>query len=204
MASIRKISTLFSIAFLIIVFPLRAQTVNMAFEIERLEKLAQTPGYKIGALTRMAKLYQLSGNREKALENWMAAVYAEPGRMYEHALLESVKLLISMGEFDRAAAGLRTILISTQDPGIRQSALYLYPQLEAFRTGEIEPLGLLAEEPQSRLFYLLWKITNDNNWKSKLFDSFPQSIEAEILKENSRVNAACTPQWIFGTGNREK
>ena len=198
-----KFFLFFSLGFIFFnVIPANAQTVYLASELEKLEKLSVSSAYKTESLERMARLYQLSGNSEKALENWLAAVSAEPGKRNDSALLEAVKLLVSLGEFSRAEAELRTILISAQEMEIRQSALNLYAQLEAFKTGDYEPLGILAESQTASLnisgvFYTIWKISGEQNWKNRLLNLYPKSIEAEIVRENSTVKPAYTPLWLL-------
>jgi len=197
MASIR-ISLIVVILFSAI--PLYSQNNHLASEIEKLEKMALEPGQKTTAYSRLARLYQLSGDREKALVNWMAAAQADPARLYEPGIIEAAKLLISMGEFDRAAAELRGILISTNNPDSIQSAMNLFARLEAFKNGDYNPLALLAQtEPgfQSGTLYTLWRISGDDAYKNILLEYFPRSVEAVIASNNSGVNAAFTPQWLL-------
>lgn len=191
---------IFAFVFLFLIISLAAaQNVHLASEIERLERLAQTPGQKVNAYSRMARLYQLSGNREKALEHWMAAAYAEPGGRNDYALLEAVKCMISTGEYDKAAAELRTILISARDLQIRYSAENLFAQLEAFKTGDYGPLSQLVfsgTNGQSILF-TLWKISDDDSYRNELLRLFPGSVEAEIARGRTGITAAYTPQWLL-------
>ena len=192
----------FFIFFLLFIFPLNAQGVSLSSEIERLETLAENQAQRHEALTQLARLYQLSGNREKALELWLAASAPQGSTRDNKALLEAVKLLISMGEFDRAGAELRTILMTNRDEDIQVSAWYLNAQLEIFKSGNHEPLNQLAGIPQfsavhSKVFYTLWRVSNDASWRTSLINSYPRSVEAGILSQNSRINAAFTPQWLL-------
>ena len=204
MALIKKLlfCLFISINFISINFCLGAQNIYFASEIDRLEKLSEIPEQKGRAFTDLARLYQLSGNREKALEYWMAASAADPLWRDDSALLEAVKLLISMGEFDRAGAELRTILLSNRDEEIQKSAMVLFAQLEAYKTGDCEPLIFLADNAnlkkyQNSIFYTLWKISYNESWKTRLLISFPNSAETEIIRETPGIRAAMTPQWLL-------
>ncbi|MCL2479276.1 MAG: SPOR domain-containing protein [Treponema sp.] len=182
--------------------PLHAQNLNLASEIERLEQLADDPQQKLQALSDLARLYQLSGNNEKALEYRLAASLADPSGPNDQNLLEAAKLLISMGEFDKAGAELRTILLSSQDEQIRKQALLLNAQIEAFRSGDCGPLGFMADNPdfsdsQSNVLFTLWKISGDDSWKTRLLGSFPGSTEAAIADGNSGLSCAMTAQWLL-------
>ena len=199
-----KIIRLFAIPIFILGLSvsLDAQGLLLAPEIERLEKQALIQDQKHEAATSLARIYQLSGNREKALENWVTAVSAEPGKVDYYALLEAVKLWISIGDYEKAGAELRAIIFSCTDEKILYSAQFLSAQLYAFRTGSGEPLSYFIQNPayrliQSRIFYTLWKTTENPCWKSMLLEAYPQSPEAEILKNNSSVSAAVTPQWLL-------
>ena len=193
--------------FFFILIPLNAQTVLLTSEIERLDRLTRTPAQKYDSLVSMARLYQLSGNSERALEYWTAAAASITGsnaaeaQKRDNALLEAAKLLISMGEFEKAAAEIRTILLGSRDENMQQSALYLNAQLEAFKTGDPSPLHYMMntgmQGNQSGIIYTIWKITGDVSWKANLLNTYPRSVEAEIARGNSAINAATTPQWVF-------
>ena len=181
-----------------LIVPLSAQISLLTPEIERLERIAQSPEQRNGALSQLALLYHLSGDREKALESWVAAAEAgHLGKRDDQALLEAAKLMISMGEYDRAGAEIRTVLLSNSDQMIQQSALLLYAQLEAFRIRDTLGLSHLLGFPayagnQSRIIYTLWRITEDDSWKTRLLITHPQSPEAEIARESSGIAAALT------------
>jgi tetratricopeptide (TPR) repeat protein len=179
-----------------------AQSITLASEIEKLGRLSQNPAQKYESLLSLARLYQLSGDKEKALESWLAASYARPGSRDDWALLEAVKLWISMGEYDKARTELRSILVSSNNQDIQQSAWGLIIQLEAFKNKDSSELSNLVGVPvyagiQSRILYTLWKISQDNYWKTMLINTYPRSPEAEIAKENIGIIAVTTPQWLF-------
>ena len=203
-------SFLFFLIFLFSLPLLNAQSINPAWpepaavstEIERLEMLASNPAQRQEALIQLARLYQLLGNREKALELWTAVSAAAPGARNDKALLEAVKLLISMGEFDKAAAELRNILMTNRTQDIQLSAWHLNAQLEIFRSGNYEPLNQLAGIPDfsnvhSRILYTLWRVCDDASWRTSLINLYPRSVEAGIAGENPGIKAVFTPQWLL-------
>ena len=193
---------LFSIFFLGIIIPLGAQAALLNPEIERLERLSQVPLHRHGALVQLARLHHLSGDREKALESWIGAAYADPGKRDDQALLEAAKLLVSMGEYDQAGAELRTVLLTNNDHRVQQAAWLLYAELEAFRTRDPSALSHLLDFPiyaeiQSRIFYTLWRITEDTSWRTRLLNSHSQSPEAEIVRERNGIIAVSNPHWLL-------
>ena len=197
----KKIILLYCLLFAVF-SPVFSQNTFLVSEIERMEKLAEDPAQASRALVNMAQLYQLSGNREKACEVYFTASAASPQKRDDRILLEAVKLLISMGEFDKAGAELRTILISARDTEVRQSALLINAQLEAFKTGDCGPLGSMADDPDgyfsgSGVLYTLWKISEDDLWKAKLLSFFPRSIEAGIAGKLPGIDQAMTVQWLL-------
>ena len=182
--------------------PLFAQSFQLTEEIENLEKLTRIPEQKREAYIQLAQLHHLSGNREKALESWIAASYADPDKRDIEALLEAVKLWISMGDYDKAGAELKAVLLSNCEQKILESALYLSAQLNAFKKGDGDDLKQLVNIPlykdlQSRMFYTLWKITQDSSWRTRLLNAYPKSPEAEISEGKAGIAAAVTPQWLF-------
>jgi tetratricopeptide (TPR) repeat protein len=182
---------------------LEAQGLFLAPEIERLETLAQNPSQRHDALSQLARLYQLSGNREKALETWNAAVYAQSNSRDDNAYLEAIRLLISMGEYEQAAVELRTLVSTSRDEGILQTARYLNVQADFFANGS-DDLSMLADNSayvniRSQIYYTLWRASGDAVWKTRLLNMFPQSPEAEIAMGINGVTAAVTPQWLFFT-----
>jgi tetratricopeptide (TPR) repeat protein len=193
---------LFIILFMGVFAQLGAQSVYLAPEIERLERLAGNPTQRQEALYQLARLYQLSGNREKAFETWNTAINAQSGMRDDNAWLEAIKLLISMGEYERAGAELRALISSARDGSILESALYLNAQIEVFGNGNPNALSALADNPGyvgvlSRIYYTLWKASDDAAWKNRLLGSYPRSPEAEIARDGNGVIAAITPQWLF-------
>ena len=189
-----------TIFFLGLINSLGAQIYLLVPEIERLERLTQDPAYRHGALVQLARLHQLSGDRERALQSWISAAYADPRTRDDWALLEAAKLMISIGEYDRAGAELRTILLGSNDQRTQEAASLLFAQLEAFRNRNTSALSYLLDFPiyselQSRILYTLWRITEDTSWRTRLLNSYPQSPEAEIARDS--IIAAYTPQWLL-------
>ena len=195
--------------------PLAAEAISFTAEIERLERLAENPAERFQALAQMARLHQLSGNREKALELWTsassaassaasgAASSAVPGTSRDDKIyLEAIKLMIAMGEFEKAGEELRTILMSNRNQDIQLSAWYINAQLELFRSGNREHLIQLSGIPQysdvhSKINYTLFRVSGDTTYRTRLISMHPRSVEAGIVSDNPGINAAFTPQWLL-------
>jgi tetratricopeptide (TPR) repeat protein len=91
--------------FLKTALPLPAQTggtSSLAAEIGKAEKLPQDPAEKYEALLRLARLLQLSGNLERAAAVWLEAANTAPGSRDDRALLEGCRILIALGEYEKA------------------------------------------------------------------------------------------------------
>ena len=191
-----------------LVLPIGAQTASpsrlLAADLEKLEQESSKLAGKQEALKTMARLQQLSGNREKALEAWTAASNADPSKPDYEALLEVSRLLISMGEYDRAEAEFRK-LSGLEDAVIDARAQLTMAQLEAFNLGDTSKLQQLAADSlfvslRGEIYYTLWKISGAESWKNKLTAEFPDSPEARISSAAGTVKAAATPQWLLFQG----
>jgi tetratricopeptide (TPR) repeat protein len=177
---------------------------SLASEIIRLENLgANSPSSqeRHNAFLALARLFQLSGNNEAALKAWESAlkINSVDGR----SLLEKGRLLISLGEYEKALEPLTTIFSGSYSKAIVLEARFLIAQLEAFRSGNLRPLAALADESdfsgyRPSIYYTLWKIDQNPAWKTLLTKEFPSSPEAKIA--NSTAHQAQTPLWIFFPG----
>jgi tetratricopeptide (TPR) repeat protein len=191
--------------FLFAVFSLNAQNTagvaSLAAELEKLEQPQVNPAHKHDALARLARLSQLSGNREKAAQTWSEATGADPARKDDSALLEASRLYLSLGEYEKAEAGIHALLSGSRN----EEALLLDAQLAAFQTGDLQALTRLAAAPawaswRSGIYYTLWKISGAQTWKTKLLAEYPQSPEARIARGSPNTAAAATPQWLLFPG----
>lgn len=185
--------------------------VPVSAEISRLEKLAASPGAaaqgsreRYYAFTGLIRLNQLSGNTEAALNACERALSAFPndGRI----LLEQCRLLISMGEYQRAEPILKALVSAEGDREFLIQSRYLGAQLEAFRSGNAAALSALADDPEfsghrNSIYYTLWKLTGLPVWKTRLAAEFPQSPEAIIA--SGAMNPAPTPLWLLFPGRAE-
>ena len=184
-------------------------------EISRLEKLtlaaASTPAAskeRYSAFLDLVRLYRLSGNSTEALKSCEAALAAFPadGRF----LLEQGRLLVSQGEYEKAAA-VTGILLKLEEPRdlVIQGRL-LDAQLNAFRSGNTQALAALAEDPgfagyRSGIYYTLWKLTGLSSYQTRLAAEFPGSPEAKIAASAGSsipagVDSAPTPLWLLYPG----
>jgi hypothetical protein len=182
----------------------------MAGEIQNTEKRLEIPGIsgaeKREALIRLARLFRLSGNLEGAALAWTDAAFAEPGSRDDGALLEGARLLTALGEYDKAEAGVKTVLLTGRDRELVLQARYLGAQLEAFKTGNVHVLSLLTGDPdyaelRPSLYYTLWKVSGDGSYKDRLLAEYPQSPEARIVKDGGdAISGAPSAMWLLLPG----
>jgi hypothetical protein len=181
----------------------------LVLEIQKLEQsLKSQPGsdrtQRHETLLRLARLHQLSGNTDAAAEAWGEAAYARGERRDDAALLESAGLFISIGEYDKAAEGIKAVLFDCKEARLVIKARYLGVLMETFRSGDSRVLRALAEdndflEYRSGIYYILWRLSGEDSWKTKLASEFPQSPEAWILK-GGNVQAAAGAFWFLFPG----
>ena len=184
--------------------PLFAQNASITAEISRLETLSSAAGpERLNAFLSLARLQQLSGNPEAALIVYERALAAFPGN--GRLLLEKGRLLISIGEYDKASAAVSALLTRDQSREIMREGRHLLAQLEAFRSGNTQILAALAEDPdflefRSGILFTLWRLTDLSSWKTRLIAEFPQSPEAQIAAADNGVSFAVTPLWLLFPG----
>jgi len=179
-------------------------SVSLASEITRLEKLgASSPSSqeRHSAFLALARLYQLSGNNEAALKAWEGALKINSGD--GRSLLEKGRLLISLGEYEKALEPLSVIFTGSYSRALMLEGRFLIAQLEAFRSGNLRMLAALAYESdfseyRRLIYYTLWKIEESPAWKSLLAKDFPSSPEAKIAA--GKALSAQTPLWILFSG----
>jgi tetratricopeptide (TPR) repeat protein len=187
--------------------------VSLGSEIIRLEKLStSSPSAqeRQSAFMALARLFQLSGNNEAALKAWESALKINSGD--GRSLLEKSRLLISLGEYEKALEPLTAIFAGSYSKAVILEARFLVAQLEAFHSANIWPLAALADESdfseyRPLIYYTLWKIDQNPAWKSLLSKDFPSSPEAKIANGNSgAANTALqaqTPLWILFPGRED-
>jgi len=174
---------------------------SLVAEISRLEKLSLEPGERHKAFLDLARLHRLSGNSDSALKCLDGALAAVPGDGLSH--LERGRLLISMGEFEKAAESAAVLLSKSNEKKFFLEGRYMLAQIEAFRSGNIRLLTDLAEDKdfsdyRSGIYYTLWKLGELPSWKARLTGEFPQSPEAKIA--GAAVSQAMTPLWVLYPG----
>jgi tetratricopeptide (TPR) repeat protein len=192
-------------------FPLLAQNqppaVSLSSEISRLETLAQGTQAAVPAQARhnafmeLARLHRLSGNHLAALRAYEGARALVPDD--GQTLLEYSRFLISIGEYQRAAAAINALLSRERERELAIQGRYLGAQLNAFHSGDTRLLTALASDPEfaqhhSALFYTLWRLTGLDRYRTHLVAAFPQSAEAGIAA--GRISFAATPLWVLFPG----
>jgi hypothetical protein len=204
---------------------LTAQEGSLSAELERnrniLERAGASPEEKGEAAARLARLYGLAGNTEKAAEYWDYAAGKEAGGAAgagktaaahrARALLERARLLIAQGEYEEAGTSLGSLfgaLFEALPAGKGKEALaaearFLGALADLLRKGEEGPLARLAEEApgdlRSGLYYALWTFTGKEVWKTRLLTECPASPEALMLQERP-VRPAAAPLWLLFPG----
>jgi hypothetical protein len=171
------------------------------------------------ALTRLARLQELSGDIEAAARNWGAAASAEPDRPDDLSLLRGAWCLAAMGEWDRAGAAVRTVLLAGRPGPALLKARYLGALIEALGAADFSVLRTLAGSPdfealRPAIYYALWKAQGPAGeaWKNRLLTEFPRSPEGRIAAGGGAsgdqssgggaggVSAAPTPLWLLFPG----
>jgi hypothetical protein len=203
------LSRFFPSSFLLLLFlkpgiPLPAQigeASSLATEIGKAENLPRNPGEKYQALLRLARLFQLSGDPERAAAVWLEAANAAPGGRDDRALLEGCRILIALGEYERAGEGIRAVLAGGRE---KTGAEYLAALAGAFRGDDSALVRMAAEADfapyRGEIYYTLWKISGGAHWKTKLLEEFPQSPEGMIVRDAGGVRAAATAHWLLFPG----
>ncbi|GMO48716.1 MAG: hypothetical protein Ta2G_04830 [Termitinemataceae bacterium] len=199
-------------------FPLPARPVIITDEIAKinadLSKQNITMIDKHDAWSKLARLYHLQGDLEKSALLWEKAAFAVPEKRDDIALLENAACLMAMGEFDKANASAR-LVIQTSAPSSRNffKAKYLLAQIDAFKSGNFEILNTYIDNPDYRserpaLYYTLWKITNNDEYKAKLIQEYPSSPETRTLFVDSgvveTVQAYPAAHWLLFPGRQDE
>lgn len=193
-------------------FSLDAQSSERTFlaeEIQNIEKnlksseLSGAARYQI--LIRQARLFQLSGNLERAAQVWTDAAFAEQGKRDDAALLEGAFCFLAMGETEKAEASVKTVSLTGKDSKLLCKARYLGAQIEAFNAGDISSLIELITDPdyegyRPSIYYTLWKISEADMYKTRLLAEYPLSPESRIIKGARSVIAAPSPMWLLFPG----
>jgi tetratricopeptide (TPR) repeat protein len=176
----------------------------LSAEVQNIEKKLSfrlNPEERNRTLRELARILELSGNREGAARAWNEAALAVPGRDYE-AFLRCAVCLAATGEFENAAAAARTAALS-QNTTIRAEALYVGGQIEAFNSGNTAPLAAMLQDSafipfRPGIYYSIWKASGDPVFRTRLLSEFPGSPEALALKDGNAVSAASSALWLLG------
>ena len=198
------------ILFTLLTPPLSGQSgaLPLSSEISRLERLSLNGGAKerYDAFMDLARLHRLAGNQEAALASIDGALKAIPGD--GRSFLEQARLLISLGEYEKATGSLNSLFVRSQDRQLLLEGRYLAALLEAFRSNT-QILAALADDPEfaeyrSGIFYTLWKLTGLPSWETRLSREFPRSPEAKIASASTGstggINSAPSPLWLLFPG----
>jgi hypothetical protein len=154
------------------------------------------PAGRYETLVRMASLKELAGDIEGAAKTWETAAQADPGSRDHRSMLRGAACFTALGEWERAEAALRGVLLDNRDPEIRTRARLLAAQLEILRSGGAASSGLVSlladgafgvYKPQ--IYFTLWKLTGRESWRGRLVEEFPRSPEGRIAAAGAAVSA---------------
>ena len=175
-----------------------------------LEASSADAGKKHEAYTRLARLLYLSGDIEKAAVAWENAAHANPEKRDDTALAESAACYVSIGDWDKADAIVKLLLLTSRDDkNISARTVYLHGQIEALHNGNTAVLGAIAENPEyilyrPAIYYTLWQASGDNGYRTKLVTEFPDSPEAVADGPNApHVSVLQTAHWLLFPGRGE-
>jgi hypothetical protein len=211
---IRSISGGFGVlpAFLLFCFffgllPATAQT-GLEAELQNLEeriRLSSSASARLEYLSRLAGLRELSGDIEGAAASWELAA---GGGRDSLALLRGAACFMALGEWERADAALRGILLDSGAGEERFQAYFLRAQIEGLRSGgtDTSALASLLEEGayrgyRPRIYFSLWKFTGQESWRGRLMEEFPRSPEGRAAAGTGPAAVAVTaepsPMWLL-------
>ena len=178
--------------------------------VTELETSAADAGKKHDAYARLARLLYLSGETEKAAAAWENAAHAKPEKRDDAALAESAACYISIGDWDKADAIVKLLLLTARDDkSISARAVYLHGQIEALHNGNTAALGAIAGNPdyisyRPAIYYTLWRAGGSNDYRTKLLTEFPDSPEACSVADSGNrpkfVSALATAYWLLFPG----
>jgi len=203
---------------------LQAQDANAAgqlvTEINQLEQRlasAMPPAERHGALVRLARLRQLSGNIAVAADLWLEAAALNPAD--DSALVAGAYSLAAIGEWERAFAVIQPLLDSGRRGPFVLQARYLDATLRAWTASDISALLTLAEDPEAAalrpmIYYTLWWTEtrdpisfggNAEFWRQRLLTEYPRSPEARIVIPEAAgtvpsIGAIHSPMWLLLPG----
>jgi hypothetical protein len=201
-------------SFFFCLLPAAGQT-SLEAELQTLEeriRLSASPSAGLKDINRLAGLRELSGDMEGAAASWELAA---GGGRDNQALLRGAACFMALGDWERADAAIKGVLLSGRAGEERLQAHFLRAQMEGLRSGGTDTSALvsLLEDPaywdyRPRIYFSLWKFSGQENWRGKLAGEFPQSPEGRLAAGTGvgavAVTAEPSPMWLlFAAGPRD-
>ncbi|MDR2342956.1 MAG: hypothetical protein LBD86_00310 [Spirochaetaceae bacterium] len=195
--------------------PARSQSIADEFRaaVTDMESTSAGTEKKHDAYTRLARMLYLSGDTESAAAAWENAAYANPEKRDDTALVESAACYVSIGDWDKADAIVKLLLLTSRDDkNISARAVFLNGQIEILHNGNPAPLASAAENPEylsfrPAVYYMLWHFNGDNDYRTKLLTEFPDSPEAysaaSAAGKDKFVSVPETAHWLLFPGREE-
>jgi len=199
----------------------------LASVIRAIESVINTPepenaaeeGARYEALSRLARLRQLSGDMEAAATAWIDAAAAVRGVRRESALVSGAFCLAAIGEWEKATTLIAPVLSGNRQGPVLRHARYLEACARAWTGGGADDLVSLAQnqeyaELHSSLYYTLWRLgglrpelpdaESAFAWKTRLLEEFPRSPEGRIAASEAAgrqaVAAKASLHWLLIPG----
>jgi cell division septation protein DedD len=183
--------------------------IPIGTEIQNLEQKSKMPSIsnaeRHDTQARLALLHELSGNFEKAAEAWIASASADPGKRDDMSLIRGARCFAATGEWEKAGAAVRTVLLSSGDARASLEARLLGSQIEAFLSGNSSVLAGLLDDPgfagtRAAILYTLWNTTGLESWKTRLLAEYPRSPEGRAAEAQTTVHIKPSALWLLFPG----
>ena len=225
--SARTMLALFLLTGPLVLYAQSPAAAFLADEIPLLERRIGNPGLPAAelrdCLTRLGRLFLLSGNLEGAADAFNRAAFANPENRDDRSLLDAVRCYLALGEKEKAESGIQMVLVSGRDPAQVREARFLGGLSYAFSSGNTQVLasllsaagetGTISVDPsllppaedverKSTILYTLWKITGNESYRTRLRTEYPSSPEAKSLDEDPRrqIAGASSAMWLLFPG----
>ena len=197
-----------------------AAASQLGAQIQALEQTLAAnppPAERHGALVRLARLRQLSGNVAIAANLWLEAAALNPADDFSR--VAGAYCLAAIGEWERAIAVIQPLLAPGRTGPSVIRARYLDATLRAWTVSDISGLTALAGDPEAAtlrpiIYYTLWWTVardpatfgdNAEFWRQRLLTRYPASPEARIAAPEAAggspaISAIHSPLWLLLPG----
>jgi len=174
--------------------------------VDRLQKGIETlssPADRQAVLAFLGDYEERLTMLASAAKRYREAAIVVPGNRNDNLLLDAARCYMAMGEADSADSLVRSVLLSSFDPGIiARARLYsAWIQLASgSRDSAVALLREYAEQPAfsdwaAAIYFSLWWAGADIRSRDILLNRFPGTPEAAVLRTDSHLSAS--PFWYL-------